>query len=613
MATEVCWGNAIEYDDGIQPSVAMNNSGVVVEVHEAKKLSSSTLRYRVGGQGKGNTIDWGSGHDYDSGTAPCVAINDSGVVVEVHKSQGDGTLSYLVGQVDFERKVIVWGPSHKYDKGMTPSVAINNTGRFVEVHKTGSNLYYFVGSVNALEKTVDFNESLKYDSGVSPSVALSEDGQVIEVHCSGGLKPRLWYRTGTLKDTQILFNTSVCYADGESPSVALNDQGQVVEVHKSQSHASLWCSYGALEGTTLSLGRSYAYENGSQPSVAATCIDTASTFVEVHKSVAKSSLWYHKTRLFPRGNYRTWMKDNYEALKTKSLYQITLPGTHDTGTYDLGEIPSPGNELPQFIKWVQQNMPFLSSGLIQDWSTAQSQDIEEQLKGGIRFLDLRIAQYQGDFYIHHGVLGPRLSTVFQQVYNFMSSVEWELVVISASHMENMDDSSHAQFMQLIEQSLGPFLYKNVGSSTFLATKLLDILQAGPKIIFIYDDSYLASNPSANFWSSDFIYDNYSNTNVIETLVSDQGSKLEQHSGSASKLFELQWILTPQTSDILSAFPLKLNPATSYAPTLHSMSQSANMRLESFISTHKEYQINIIIADFYQESQLIQQCIELSVS
>ena len=276
------WKDATKYDTGYTPSVAMNDNGVVVEVH-----MEGGLRYRVGNQGQGNTIIWGDTVRYDSGVFPCVAINNLGYVVEVHMASTASSRLYChVGKIDTERNLIQWGSSFKYDKGSIPKVAINDAGKVVTVHQTSNvftnALYYHTGTIDEDKFKVKFNKAKKYDSGLLPSVALGKDGQVIEVHESQGFRSALWYHTGTLDGKKILFAPSEHYDSGEAPSVAINNKGQVVEVHKSQGYNTLYYHQGKLDGTTLKLEESVYYGDGRNPS-AATAYTNSPQFVEVNE------------------------------------------------------------------------------------------------------------------------------------------------------------------------------------------------------------------------------------------------------------------------------------------------------------------------------------------
>src|SRR5262249_31776867 len=121
------------------PSVAVNASNTVVEIHQAS--GGTGLWYWLGRVEENLAIKWlkkdtvGNGHN---GYSPSVALTDSNVVVEVHSSAPGilGKLWYWTGEVSGD--TINWkdhgdGP---YDSGVMPSVAVNRSGVVVEAHRT---------------------------------------------------------------------------------------------------------------------------------------------------------------------------------------------------------------------------------------------------------------------------------------------------------------------------------------------------------------------------------------------------------------------------------------------------------------------------------------------
>jgi hypothetical protein len=76
-------GNGIHYDDGINPHIAINNLNQVIEVHQVSR-SYPYLHYHRGVL-TGGIIDFGGSQRYnDSADDPSVALLDSGVVLELH-------------------------------------------------------------------------------------------------------------------------------------------------------------------------------------------------------------------------------------------------------------------------------------------------------------------------------------------------------------------------------------------------------------------------------------------------------------------------------------------------------------------------------------------------
>ena len=210
-------------------------------------------------------------------------------------------------------------------------------------------------------------------------------------------------------------------------------------------------------------------------------------------------------------------------------------------------------------------------------------------------MDLRIIEYESEFYIHHGVLGPKIPLILEDIFNFLSDdkVTHELVIVAASNMRQMDDNSHAKFMDLVENTLGKFLFQNGGNyeSLLHTTRLQDIVDQGPKILFIYDDKYLDKHPNPSFFPKEVIYSHWSNTTSMKDLIKDQ---LKDHSSRLDSLFELQWLFTTQvangTQDVLAQLDVVEDKfihslhSLSYTPgILRTLSFSLNTRSTSLLS------------------------------
>ena len=99
----IAWGDSNYYDHGTPPSVAVNNTGTgVVEIHQTEQYLNSALWYHLGYVDyTGKAITWGDSNSCGLGIdSPSIAINDSAVVVEVHEEGGGGALwwVYRVGR-----------------------------------------------------------------------------------------------------------------------------------------------------------------------------------------------------------------------------------------------------------------------------------------------------------------------------------------------------------------------------------------------------------------------------------------------------------------------------------------------------------------------------------
>ena len=103
-----------------------------------------------------------------------------------------------------------------------------------------------------------------------------------------------------------------------------------------------------------------------------------------------------------------WMKYYSDVLGKLTLTEMTLPGTHDSGTYE----------------------PVSAFGT--PWIQTQDLSLLDQLNRGIRVLDLRIGQNSpGDYIISHDTWRTKysLSQTLQEIKSFISATEKEIVIL----------------------------------------------------------------------------------------------------------------------------------------------------------------------------------------
>ncbi|KAL6628059.1 PLC-like phosphodiesterase [Neocallimastix sp. 'constans'] len=84
----------------------------------------------------------------------------------------------------------------------------------------------------------------------------------------------------------------------------------------------------------------------------------------------------------------------------KTLNQINIPGTQDSGTFDIARITT-----NRFVDYFISLGYALYGTILSDFAETQNLDIREQLDHGIRYLDLRMTSDNYDaknIYISHG-------------------------------------------------------------------------------------------------------------------------------------------------------------------------------------------------------------------
>lgn len=166
----------------------------------------------------------------------------------------------------------------------------------------------------------------------------------------------------------------------------------------------------------------------------------------------------------------TWMADLQQYLTGLALKDVIIPGTHDSGTYDLGWTFAP--DTPAWAPYAEWGSAAAAAALLapigllgaavvaeaRNFSVAQDRPISDQLNEGIRYLDLRVApDSQGDLYLLHGFWGPAVADVLGQVLAFLQANPQEIVILDFNHFYCMTPALHAQLAQLLQQTFGYYL------------------------------------------------------------------------------------------------------------------------------------------------------------
>ena len=153
-----------------------------------------------------------------------------------------------------------------------------------------------------------------------------------------------------------------------------------------------------------------------------------------------------------------WMGYYSDAINELSLTEMTLPGSHNSGTY-----------RPEIA-------------LVSAYVRCQNESITSQLKAGIRVLDIRIAQCGiEDFIISHDKWKTRysLKQALQEVAGFIDQTSKEIVILDFHRFNNLtgDIFNHSLLkLQVREELQDRFLpFKGVFN-----TPLRDIWDSNPR-------------------------------------------------------------------------------------------------------------------------------------
>jgi len=512
------FGLAFEFDGGQDPGVAINRSGTVVEVH---KREAFWKLYARTGKINQATVDWNDmgGEDrvsYTDGSEPACALNNSGVIVEVHKREVGDKLFSMYGKVNGTK--IDWGKSKDYDgNGKRPSVALNDSGRVVSVfQKEDDELRYRVGKVNSTNKEIDWESPHSWGVGHRPRVAMNNSNYVIAIWSDEEGLSGFKYRVGEANAETISWGVvEELQLHGYHPAIALTDDGFVVMVFN--DGVNMIQRTGRLDTATKKViwDDALYYDDGDYPSVAA----AGSMAITLHQGEALLRLWFSNSIITDRGN---WMQDRLATLGPRTIRELTLPGSHDSGMYTAG---------------------------LSIVAKTQELSIRGQLENGIRYFDLRPKYDAGDdrFDIHHnGVEGPTLGAVLKDIADFATGHK-ELIIIDFADFKDFGATTvstvYDRFTAEISQWLGDWMFEDKPEGVRLADiPLNDYISSASSILVCINDDFALNYPKPGFWlfrnstagnasAGDLrVFDQYANEMDYADMRDDQLEKYETYDG-----------------------------------------------------------------------------------
>jgi hypothetical protein len=250
-----------------------------------------------------------------------------------------------------------------------------------------------------------------------------------------------------------------------------------------------------------------------------------------------------------------WMQNNLALLGPRTLREICIPGTHDAGMSAINS----GTAFAYTCNTVTQTNAILG-----------------QLQNGSRYFDIRPVISAGQYATGHyseiselnswqGGNGQSIQSIINDVNTFTASNN-ELIVLYLSHDLDTDlgNSSYAAFtqdqwnslLQMLRQGLND-LYTGAAIGADLTTLTLNtyIGNNSPAVIVVVDASAsgiaLGSFAGQGFYlPANFpVYNEYSDTNDLSTMTSDQLSKMAaQRPNPEASYFLLSWTLTQDSEE-----------------------------------------------------------------
>lgn len=322
-------------------------------------------------------------------------------------------------------------------------------------------------------------------------------------------------------------------------------------------------------------------------------------------------------------DFENWMSQLSANAKKTPLFKLGIPGTHDSGTYNLytDEIYNV-NDFTGIA-------PTIAGPIIRAMAVTQSSDVYTQLMEGNRYIDLRFARdNKGRIRIVHTVFGEDVSVIFDQIRRFLDSHPKEVVIVDIQNINNLNNADENNMKNVIMEKIGTHLAPRNGFST--SSTVEDYNNANKNCILVYTNaSFVESEPLYWFRTPEIIQNPWYNTNDINYLVQQNNEGLNNLPSNRSYFFVSQMVLTINDSQILDIILdlIKWLPVPIYGqirftqefnklvntPGIYNITAPNYGIIQDWIVSHSPVDgnnapnanniPNIIILDFYQKNNI----------
>ncbi|XP_012273901.1 PI-PLC X domain-containing protein 2 isoform X2 [Orussus abietinus] len=241
-------------------------------------------------------------------------------------------------------------------------------------------------------------------------------------------------------------------------------------------------------------------------------------------------------------NLEFWMTRLPARLQTVPINCLAIPGSHDTMTYTIAKYNEVGPDESMAIQFLGRYCSLISKPIIFNWSITQYDNVTQQLNGGIRYLDLRVATKLGSdgIYFLHGLYGSEISDPLQEVADWLATHPNEVVILDFQHFYIFSDAHHRFLIEKIHTLFWGKLCPVFGNFSHISLQWLALEKY--QVFVIY--RHVVAKDYTDLWPSGFWPTPWPDTVHADYLLNFLDTKLGCRSPQTA--FVSQCLLTPDT-------------------------------------------------------------------
>jgi hypothetical protein len=302
----------------------------------------------------------------------------------------------------------------------------------------------------------------------------------------------------------------------------------------------------------------------------------------------------------PTVDYEHWMKNLPDVLHNLPLNQLAIPGSHNSFTYYLDKSAALSPCAPEVARYLTTLFGPLAKSIIHSWSVTQSLGVEDQLKAGIRYFDIRVGSRADtdELYAVHGLYGPTIDSCLCSLDKFLDSHPEEIVLLDFNHFYDMDSSAHHR---LVDSLLHRFSSRMCPVMDMSCLTLRTLWDTGLQLVVFYHD-HDSVEQHFQLWPGSIIPAFWHNKQTVDQLV--EAVDAMRCKRPPTDFYVSQGVLTPDTWYIASHVGQNLR------------SNICDGTLQPFVDWLRRqtigcHGVNIVTMDFVELTQFIPTVVALN--
>mmetsp|Transcript_2920 Transcript_2920/g.4242 ORF Transcript_2920/g.4242 Transcript_2920/m.4242 type:complete len:613 (+) Transcript_2920:3-1841(+) len=323
----------------------------------------------------------------------------------------------------------------------------------------------------------------------------------------------------------------------------------------------------------------------------------------------------------PIPNYENWMNKNFEDIKDIPLSNLILPGAHEASAYDLSYNLAP--DADPGIRDIAAKFNITAGLVIHGWAqNSKHNNLYAQMKGGIRFFDIRVSYDGQDFRSAHSVFGHKIAEMMDHVGTFIQENPNELIILTLSHFngfENQTQSASALHDQLQSEVILKYIpeekFVKMDSSNLPLMKntLNHLIGKKQQVLLLYEGKENIVYPSL-FWEfNENLRSPWANGNTPKPVYDFIVKELQTYYTDESKIHVYQVVMTETLTDIIQgivglAIPgYTINNIIKYVVSINQLLSDNIIKLYR----HLKVKPTVFLVDAFEETSIIERVIELN--